>query len=103
LKTRVHLTEGIHPMALAIAHNNGRWVGGLVASNRAAPEGFLGFGPPDRDIEQNLWWSRELSVPQNGLIPIYPDPRTGQQAWHDTLVRVRKLGMAPLVTAENHE
>lgn len=103
LKTRIHVTEGIHPMAIAISHNNGRWVGGPVASSEPMPADFPGFGAPDRDVAQNLWWSRELSVPQNGLIPIYPDPRTGQQAWHDTLVRVRKLGSAPLIAGGGHE
>jgi anaerobic selenocysteine-containing dehydrogenase len=28
---------------------------------------------------------------QNVVMPIAPDPVTGQQAYHDTVVRIRKL------------
>jgi anaerobic selenocysteine-containing dehydrogenase len=91
LRTRVHLTEGIHPLALAIAHNNGRWVGGPIASRGHQEGAGAGFGmPPDPDTTR-IWWQEEVSVAQNNLIPIYPDPRSGQQAWHDTVVRVRKV------------
>lgn len=84
LKTRVHLTEGVHPQVIAISHNCGRWVGGAVASHRTnQPHPH----PPGKAEEP--WWQEEISVPQNGLIPIYPDPTSGQQAWHDTIVRIR--------------
>lgn len=89
LRTRVHLTEGVHPLVLAISHNNGRWVGGAIASPQS-PETYPGAGPASDDDVKRAWWSREMSVAQNNLIPIYPDPRSGQQAYHDTVVRVRK-------------
>ena len=91
LKTRVHLTEGVHPSVIAISHNSGRWVGGLVASRDGNPAGLAepaGHSPAARN---DVWWQRELSVAQNGIIPIYPDPVSGQQAWHDTLVSIRRI------------
>jgi anaerobic selenocysteine-containing dehydrogenase len=93
LKTRVHLTEGVHPQVIAISHNHGRWVGGPIASRQGmgAAEPFPGVAGAPTPDERQPWWSGELSVAQNNLMPIYPDPRSGQQAFHDTIVRVRKL------------
>jgi thiosulfate reductase/polysulfide reductase chain A len=93
LKTRVHLTEGVHPSVIAISHNHGRWVGGPIASHSGvgASEPFPGFENPAQAKAPPPWWAGELSVAQNNLLPIYPDPRSGQQAYHDTVVRVRKL------------
>ena len=92
VRTRVRVTEGVHPRAIAFSHNAGRWVGGPIASRSRVGGEAVGFGvTPDRDGER-IWWAEKLSVPQNSLIPIYPDPVTGQQAWNDTVVRVRKLG-----------
>jgi thiosulfate reductase/polysulfide reductase chain A len=94
LRTRVHLTEGIHPSVIAVSHNNGRSVGGPIASRRPARQDLPGPGDrSDRDTKR-IWWASELSVAQNGLIPIYPDPASGQQAWNDTVVRVRKVSAA---------
>jgi anaerobic selenocysteine-containing dehydrogenase len=90
-KTRVHLTEGVHPMVIAISHNAGLGMGGPVATGGDNPEGFPGHGSPQDPDMKRIWWRDELSVAQNNLIPIYPDPRTGQQAWHDTVVRIRKI------------
>jgi len=91
LRTRVHLTEGIHPLVVAVSHNNGRWVGGPIAARGSDRGGAAGFGrTPDPDSGR-IWWQDALSVAQNNLIPIYPDPRSGQQAWHDTVVRLRKV------------
>ena len=91
IRTRVHLTEGIHLGAIAFSHNAGRWAGGPIASRDDAPAGFPGFSAASDPDVKNIWWSDKLSVPQNSLIPIYPDPATGQQAWHDTVVRIRKV------------
>ncbi|SFC92884.1 molybdopterin-containing oxidoreductase family protein [Streptomyces aidingensis] len=91
LRTRVRLTEGVHPLVIAIAHNSGRSAGGAYATNgrdRTANPGY-GTDAADPDLDR-LWWSGALSVPQNDLLPIYPDPRTGGQAYHDTIVRIRK-------------
>lgn len=90
LVTRVHVTDGVHPQVVAIAHNSGRSRGGPVATNgtdRAVLPGHARDTPVDLP-----WWTGVLSVPQNELIPIYPDPVTGMQAFNDTLVRIRRLG-----------
>lgn len=91
IRIPVHITEGVHPLVIAISHNNGVQHGGRVAAGRVTAAGAEGIGAPDPDVEANLWWSRERSTGQNSLLPIYPDPRSGQQAYHDTLVRIRKL------------
>lgn len=92
MRLPVHITEGVHPLVIAISHNNGRQHGGRVAAGTPPPAGVAGLGAsPDPDVDKNLWWSRERSIAQNSLIPIYPDPRSGQQAYHDTLVTIRKV------------
>ncbi len=92
MKVPVHITEGVHPLVVAISHNNGRQQGGRVATGKTSSVASEGFGSAiDLDIEKNLKWSRDRSVAQNSLIPIYPDPRSGQQAYHDTLVTLRKV------------
>jgi anaerobic selenocysteine-containing dehydrogenase len=91
LKTRVHLTEGVHPTVLAISHNCGRTEGGPVAAHGDHADAVPGHEPVQDPDMQRIWWREELSVAQNNLMPIYPDPRSGQQAWHDTVVRIRKI------------
>jgi anaerobic selenocysteine-containing dehydrogenase len=89
IETRVHLTEGVHPMTLAFSHNAGRSVGGPIAAHSPPPKDFPGF---DASLKREQpWWGGAVSAAQNNLIPIYPDPVSGQQAWHDTLVRVRRI------------
>ena len=89
LRTRVHLTAGVHPAVLAIGHNNGRSRGGPIATNGADTAVLPGHAPGSQGGLP--WWQDALSVPQNDLIPIYPDPTTGQQSFNDTLVRIRKV------------
>lgn len=89
LKTRVRVTEGVHPQVLAISHNSGRWVGGPIASRTGAAE-LPGYGA-ESPRPKNIWWKQEVSTPQNNLLPIHPDPVTGQQAFNDTIVRIRKV------------
>jgi anaerobic selenocysteine-containing dehydrogenase len=91
LRTRVHLTEGVHPLVIAVSHNNGRWVGGPIAARSGDRGSAVGLGMPQDPDSGRIWWQDALSVAQNNLIPIYPDPRSGQQAWHDTVVRLRKV------------
>ncbi|MCC7072202.1 MAG: molybdopterin-dependent oxidoreductase [Deltaproteobacteria bacterium] len=88
-RTRVHLTEGVHPQVLAFSHNAGRWMGGPIAAPGSAADAWVPAPVGDRDAAR-VPWQDALRVPQNSLIPIYPDPTTGQQAWNDTVVRVRK-------------
>ncbi|MFI0406504.1 molybdopterin-dependent oxidoreductase [Actinomadura sp. 3N508] len=90
LRTRVRLTEGVHPLVIAIAHNAGRSVGGAYATNGKDTTTNPGHATvADADLDR-MWWDGSLSVPQNDLLPIYPDPVAGGQAYHDTVVQIRK-------------
>jgi anaerobic selenocysteine-containing dehydrogenase len=91
LRTRVHVTEGVHPSVIAIAHNSGRTTGGPIATNGRDRTTLPGHERvPDKDTRR-MWWAGALSVPQNDIMPIYPDPVSGQQSYHDTVVRIRKV------------
>lgn len=90
LVTRVHVTEGVHPRVVAIAHNSGRSRGGPVATNGADTAALPGHGDAAGQ-PGGIWWAGVLSVSQNDLIPIYPDPATGGQSFNDTVVRIRRL------------
>jgi len=59
----------------------------------------------DADWERNMWWEDQSDGDlnkwkpntgngwnQNRLMPIAPDPVSGQQAFHDTVVRIAKIG-----------
>jgi len=89
VRTRVHLTDGVHPQVVAIGHSNGRFRGGPVATNGRDTTVLPGHQPPAPT--RPVWWSGTLSVPQNELIPIYPDPVSGHQSFNDTVVRIRKV------------
>jgi anaerobic selenocysteine-containing dehydrogenase len=97
LRTRVHVTHGVHPQVLAISHNGGRTRGGPVASRSEEP--VPGAGPSvwareagaAPEAKEPTYWHASLSVAQNNLLPVYPDPTSGQQAYNDTRVKVRKL------------
>jgi thiosulfate reductase/polysulfide reductase chain A len=91
LRTRVHLTDGVHPQVIAISHNAGRSHGGPVATNGRDRAAVPGYGEASDPDSGRIWWAGVLSVAQNDIMPIYPDPVSGQQAYHDTIVRVRKL------------
>ncbi|MFF5218585.1 molybdopterin-dependent oxidoreductase [Micromonospora sp. NPDC000442] len=91
LRTRVHLTHGVHPQVIAIAHNAGRGQGGPFATNGADRTHQPGYGRSTDGDQGRIWWAGALSVAQNTIMPIYPDPVSGQQAYHDTVVRVRRV------------
>lgn len=91
LLTRVRLTEGVHPLVIAIAHNAGRSVGGAYATNGKQTGDHPGYDTIDDADLDRLWWKGAISVPQNDLLPIYPDPVVGGQAYHDTVVQIRKV------------
>ena len=61
----------------------------------------------DADWERNMWWEDTSGGDparwkpntgkgwnQNRLMPIAPDPISGQQAYHDTVVSIKKVGLA---------
>lgn len=102
---------GIHPQAIAMSNSCGHWQYTNVAqAKKSRPEGehVAGMDPDsfrDPDWERNMWWedgsgndpsrwSRNTGNGwnQNAILPIAPDPVTGQQAFHSTVVRVSPLG-----------
>jgi thiosulfate reductase / polysulfide reductase chain A len=90
LRTQVRVTAGVHPKTLAMSHNAGRTTGGPIATQAEAPKDFPGFAETTAR-PGGIWWHGTLSTPQNNLMPVHPDPITGQQAYHDTVVKIRKV------------
>lgn len=103
--------QGIHPQAIAMSNSCGHWQYTSVAQAKRKPEEqahFVGTereGYLDDDWQRNMWWEdRANGDPaawkqntgngwnQNKLMPISPDPITGQQSFHDTVVAIKKLG-----------
>ena len=101
---------GIHPKALAMSNSCGHTQYTNVAqAKKARPDGDKTEGMDvdtyrDADWERNMWWEAEDGqVPgawkpntgngwnQNAAMPIAPDPITGQQAFHSTVVRVKTV------------
>ena len=102
--------EGIHPQAIAMSNSCGHTQYTRVAQAKrdSGDAGFLagtdGATYRDADWERNMWWEDRSEGDeskwvqntgsgwnQNKLMPISPDPITGQQAFHDTVVKLRKL------------
>ena len=103
--------EGIHPRAIAMSNSCGHWQYTSVAQARRQPEttghlmGSDGKTYRDPDWERNMWWEDQSEGDstrwkpntgkgwnQNRLMPIAPDPVSGQQAFHDTVVSIKKVG-----------
>ncbi len=110
LRIPVVLTRGIHPKAIAISNSLGHTAYTSVAmAKRERPIGSESAGMErdamrDADWERNMWWEdRSGGDPanwvrntgpgfaQNTVLPIAPDPISGQQAFNSTVVRVRKV------------
>ena len=102
--------QGIHPRAIAMSNSCGHSQYTSVAQARRQPaEGGHLVGSDtgrfvDADWERNMWWedtsrgdpktwkpNTGSGWNQNRLMPIAPDPISGQQSFHDTIVSVRKL------------
>ena len=82
----------------------------VAQAKRGRPEGGHVVGVDadefrDADWERNMWWADDSGGDpalwkrntgngwnQNRLMPIAPDRITGQQAFHDTVVTVKKIG-----------
>ncbi len=97
LVTRAWPTHGIHPRVVGISTSVGRTAYGRVA--RADPDARIPFASKeqeDADIDDNIWW-RDTGVNPNDIIPINIDPRSGVQAWNDTVVTV-----APAKTGDRY-
>ena len=106
---------GIHPRAIAMSNSCGHWQYTNVAQARKGPaddgsadgcvtQGSDGEQFRDPDWERNMWWEDKSGGDikkyqqntgngwnQNKLMPIAPDPTTGQQAFHSTVVSLKKI------------
>ena len=106
---------GIHPRAIAMSNSCGHWEYTSVAQGRKAgpavgvadgqvEQGADGETYRDPDWERNMWWEDNSNGDpskwkqntgngwnQNKIMPIAPDPITGQQAFHSTVVSLKKL------------
>jgi len=110
MRVPVVLMPGIHPRALAMSNSCGHWQYTSVAQAKKLADGgdhLQGSDPAsyrDADWERNMWWEDASDGDparwkpntgngwnQNKAMPIAPDPITGQQAFHSTVIRVRKL------------
>jgi len=110
MRVPIVLMEGIHPQTIAMSNSCGHWQYTSVAQARKQPVetghlvGSDGDTYRDADWERNMWWEDNSDGDhtqwklntgkgwnQNRLIPIAPDPISGQQSFHDTVVSVRKL------------
>ncbi|HHM13150.1 MAG TPA: hypothetical protein ENJ16_06320, partial [Planctomycetaceae bacterium] len=110
MRVPVVTMEGIHPRVIAISNSCGHWQYTSVAqAKKESPPGDHLAGVDrqllrDADWERNMWWEDPSSgtpgqwKPNTGngwnpnrVIPVAPDPITGQQAFHDTVVSIRKI------------
>lgn len=106
---------GIHPNAIAMSNSCGHWQYTSVAQAKkassmvAAADGPVQQGSDgktyrDTDWEENMWWEDNSKGDpskweqntgngwnQNRIMPIAPDPITGQQAFHSTVVKIQKI------------
>ena len=101
---------GIHPNAIAMSNSCGHTQYTTVAqAKKSRPGGDKIDGMDtdsyrDADWERNMWWQDGASGDtskwkqntgngwnQNTIMPIAPDPVTGQQAFHSTVVKVVRL------------
>lgn len=103
--------EGIHPRVIAMSNSCGHTQYTSVAqAKKEAPDASSLAGCDtktyaDPDWQRNMWWEDHSGGDpakwvrntgngwnQNKLMPISPDPISGQQAFHDTVVSIRKVG-----------
>ena len=111
MRIPVWITPSVHPKALAISNSLGHWEYTSVAraekgnggiGSKSAGMDLAGYRDPD--WERNMWWedssngdpkkwvkNRGNGWAQNQVLPIAADPISGQQAFHDTVVTVRKI------------
>lgn len=101
---------GIHPNAIAMSNSCGHTQYTNVAqAKKSRPDGDKVSGMDissyrDADWERNMWWQDGSGDDaskwqqntgngwnQNTILPIAPDPVTGQQAFHSTVVKVSRL------------
>ncbi|QDT08495.1 molybdopterin-containing oxidoreductase family protein [Planctomycetes bacterium K23_9] len=102
--------QGIHPSAIAMSNSCGhtQYTSVAQATKEPATAGALVGSDTetyhDDDWQRNMWWEDKSGGDtskwkpntgngwnQNKLLPIAPDPISGQQAFHDTIVRITKI------------
>ncbi|MGB7347583.1 MAG: molybdopterin-dependent oxidoreductase [Pirellulaceae bacterium] len=102
--------QGIHPSAIAMSNSCGHTQYTSVAQAKktnTTPGALVGSDTEtyhDDDWQRNMWWQDESGGDeskwkkntgngwnQNKLLPISPDPISGQQSFHDTIVSVKKV------------
>ena len=102
--------EGLHPAVIAMSNSCGhtQYTSVAQAKKQTATPGSLAGSDTetfhDDDWQRNMWWEDKSGGDpdtwkhntgngwnQNKLLPISPDPISGQQSFHDTIVRVRKV------------
>ena len=106
----MYVTKAVHPKAIAISNSLGHFAYTSVAQAKRRrdlgdeAEGYENQAMRDADWERNMWWEdRSGGDPekwvqntgngwaQNNVLPISPDPISGQQAFNSTVVRVTKV------------
>ncbi len=110
LELPVVVTKGVHPHAIAISNSLGHKEYTRVAQAKRNDEigsqskGMMTAAMHDADWERNMWWEDKSEGDhkkwkrntgngwaQNNILPISPDYISGQQAFNDTVVRIRKI------------
>ena len=102
--------QGLHPSVIAMSNSCGhtQYTSVAQAKKQPATRGALVGSDNetfhDDDWQRNMWWEDKSGGDvskwqkntgngwnQNKLLPIAPDPISGQQAFHDTVVRVKRI------------
>ena len=102
--------QGIHPSAIAMSNSCGhtQYTSVAQAKKENTTSGALVGSDNqtyhDDDWQRNMWWEDASNNDpatwkkntgngwnQNKLLPIAPDPISGQQSFHDTIVTVKKI------------
>lgn len=110
LRLPVVLTFGVHPKAIAISNSLGHWHYTNVAQakkNKPVDGEKVGMETKkfeDVDWQKNMWWEDNSSGDpekwkqntgpgwaQNHVLAIMPDVISGQQAFNDTVVTIKKM------------
>lgn len=110
MRVPVVTMPGLHPAAIAMSNSCGHWQYTSVAQAKKKPatQGQMTGTDPvtylDDDWNRNMWWEDPSNGDpekwerntgngwnQNKLMPIAPDPITGQQAFHSTVVRIERI------------
>ena len=110
LELPIYVTRAVHPKAIAISNSLGHFAYTSVAQARrkrdlgSEAEGYEHQAMRDPDWERNMWWEDRSGgdptkwVPntgngwaQNNVLPIAPDPISGQQAFNSTVVKLTKV------------